>query len=278
MQTLGYDLLLIVIEAIVASAVSLLFTKALSSKTGTQVCDIDRDAVSDTIVLVPIPVEKESQKSSALDKHGNQSNSHAANTSIAVMILIAFFTVFCYLRYESQITIGIIVFFIVLESFCLTTAYLTYKKYAMSIDTKKRVLFNLIGASIAVIGLLLQRHPICGAEVDKAECLEILQNHGIAGMLLGGEDYLYLVAQAAGLVFLVLYMLQILKGALHILALINLALGKRAKKLWMCIWKFTDKDCGRAAKYYKVCIIFMFISFCLVSGLFIEFVLNISNI
>ena len=150
MQTLGYDLLLILIDAIIASVISIMFTKILNSKTATPVCNIDRDVVCKTIVLAPITAEKESKNAAVLDKRGNQSTTHAGNSSIAVMLLIAFLTVYCYLRYESQITIGIIALFILLESFCLTTAYLTFSKYAMSADTQKRVFFNLVAAFVAV--------------------------------------------------------------------------------------------------------------------------------
>lgn len=175
MQTFGYDLLLIAIDAIIASLVSILLTKALSRKTENQMCNIDRDAVCNTIILVQIPIEKDSQKTSALDKSRNQINSHANNASIAAMLLIAFLTVYCYLRYESQITIGIIALFTVLESFCLTTAYLAFRKYSMSRETKKRVMFNLVASCMAVIVLLLQRHPIYGAHVDKVVWLEALK-------------------------------------------------------------------------------------------------------
>lgn len=267
MNNLLYDLFLAIVSAALGALFGVIVPKLLKSKMETPEIYVDKQ-----LVFSQIHIEQKQyvvnttgcQKQKWNSTHKTQSRSGLEE--IVGAILVSVFPVYGLLKYEKEISTVILCTFVFLETTFLVTAFITVKKYYADKSIKLILLFNIFATICVPVLLYLERNPIMSIIVNKQEILHQAERNGIFYLLRDAEKFGFLLYQVIGIIVLVGFLVFTMIGLMHVLAMINLTLGKRFKKVWSWIYRKTLCFCKSVKLYMFVGAFLLVVSFLFVSG------------
>lgn len=177
------------------------------------------------------------------------------------------FLIYGFLKFENQIILFISILTVLLESAFLTTIYMVIKKHCIDAAIKGILLFNVLATIFSPFLLYMMKNPFMGQSVHKSEVLDTINNKGIFSLLSDANAFGFLLYQTMGILFLLCFLIFTMFGTVHILAMLNLALESRLKRVWQWFYMKTLKFCNSAKAYISIGGLLLVISFLFESGI-----------
>lgn len=271
MENFWYDILLAIISAILGTFFGVIIPKLLKSDEKTCAFSVDKQ-----LVFARIHVEQNQYiynnpaHKVTVVRNSQKGQGMSGGEMLAVYVIGSLLLIYGFLRFESQISLIILIMTVLLESTFLTTAYMVTKKYYIDASIKSILLFNIFSTVCSPILLYLMKKPLMGQFVNKGEILNTINNEGIISLLFNVNAYGFLLYQALGVLILFGFMFFTMIGTLHILSMVNLTLQNRLIKVWRWLYKKTLGFCNSVGFYIGFGGLLLVMSFLFVSGILAE--------
>lgn len=206
-------------------------------------------------------------------KDGNQNSTNANdNSSFILYIIGAFFLVRGYLMYEANIKLGILLIFMFLESMFIASAYVIVKNNCIDSKIRSILIFNILSLIIVPCLIYFLEYPLIPRTIDDKAMYEFIIKDGISVIFTQTNNFMSILYQVVGLLFLLFFLLSTILGCLHTLSMLNLSIDGNG--FWRWIYKKTYIWCKSSFRYIITNIILLVLSFLMISGLLLEFVLS----
>lgn len=177
--------------------------------------------------------------------------------------------------YEANIKLGILLTFMFLESMFIASAYVIVKNNCIDSKIRSILIFNILSLIIVPCLIYFLEYPLIPRTIDDKTMYELIIKDGISVIFKQSNDFMSLLYQVIGLLFLLFFLFSTILGCLHTLSMLNLSID--GNKFWTWIYKKTYIWCKSSFRYIVTNIIFVVLSFLMISGLLLELVLRNAN-
>ncbi len=216
-------------------------------------------------------VEKEiiiEDKSRNYNRNQNGTMGEANNGTIVFAGLALLFAVSVYVQYHRQIFLGFIIISLLIE---LLTCVIYYKGKKNKILYDKNLrqigIFNMVSVWLIPILIGIINSPIYSSKINFDYLERQIETNGLIQTYFTNASEQYVMFQMVGLLFTGVFLIYIVWSDLYIVAVLNVAMGKKGQKFWKRLLKWTCGKSKEGGKHIKIGIFLIFISLIITTGL-----------
>lgn len=260
-----YQLLLMVMSAVLGGVAGAIIPKWMFGEEQKMV--VDKQLNFNQIHLQQSVIIQQRKETRIVVNQRSKGNSDSGAEIIVMYALGAVLLAYGFLKFEANIKMTMAIVTVLLEAIFWVAAHLIIKRNMVDGKIKGILLFNILSAIYIPIIIYLLGDPIIVKNIDKAEILIKMQQEGPISILFEPEKFVFVLYQAIGVFIVFAYMLVVLLGTIHLLAMLNLALEGRGRRFFGLVYRKTYWIGKSFAWYLTFNIILLVISTIFVLGI-----------
>ncbi len=156
---------------------------------------------------------------------------------VFIYILGAMLLVYGFLNFQTNIKMTMAIAMLILEAIFWITAYLIIKNNMIDKKIRGILLFNILSAIYIPVIIYLLENSVVVKNINVADILLKMQQQGAISILLEPEKFGFVLYQAIGVFTVFAYMVVVLLGTIHVLAMLNLALEGKGQRIFGWIYR-----------------------------------------
>lgn len=203
---------------------------------------------------------------------GGASNNDSSFVVIMGLLLLGV-TIIKYIEYTKLVHGSIIVMSLAIGIMAMGMAFYCIRKGMRFRKDLNVLLVHNIFALIAVPFLIFQTNK--GSEkwgIDMEVLRQQVIQTGKLPIFEDSFDFFFLGYQILGLAFIVLYMLFVLISNIYLVALININLNSRLRKMWLFLNRKTYRIATNTKMTILISAVFLILSYLMVSGIILDLI------